>query len=251
MCQISRDAFHWPPVYDNPSYSITVRWISLNFNDPSYGMLRRMSFDRWSLSPALPASPFLISSFAIFVFRRSPLAIIIYTFISPTTLAPSFYKFTSFIFLSILFLSTLFITLLHFSSLLYLVFSSPLAKFFSSLLGVIASSFCREVHLFISDPSSTSVASQLFSSLAASPLLWNTLPLPFIVWISAFRVINYIYTSSCFSLFHFSFSFLPSNLKLRSPSSSFFHHSSLPFLFITVYFVFCFSLCIFRYTSLP
>lgn len=32
--------FNWPPAYDNLSYSITVPWISLNFNDPSYGMLR-------------------------------------------------------------------------------------------------------------------------------------------------------------------------------------------------------------------
>lgn len=40
MCQISRDAFHWPPLYDNLSYSITVRWISLNFNDPPYAALR-------------------------------------------------------------------------------------------------------------------------------------------------------------------------------------------------------------------
>lgn len=53
MCQISHDVFHWPPAYDNPSYSITVRWISLNFNDPSYGMLRRASFDLFLVSRLL------------------------------------------------------------------------------------------------------------------------------------------------------------------------------------------------------
>lgn len=40
MSDQPRCVSNWPPAYDNLSYSITVPRISLNFNDPSYGMLR-------------------------------------------------------------------------------------------------------------------------------------------------------------------------------------------------------------------
>lgn len=230
MCQISRDAFRWPPVYDNPSYSITVRWISLNFNDPSYGMLRRMSFDRWSLSPALPVSPFLISSFAIFVFRRSALSrLLSYIFISRTTLAPSFHKFTSANFVS-------FNPVYHLAP-LPLVVLSPLAKFFSSLRGLVASSFYREVRslylrpIFCRSLALSSLRRSRFSFFKEHSLLFGfQLPVSLIT-------------------LHFTWLLAPSFPVLSPPSnfatsSSFLRHSRPPFLFITVYAVSYFSLYI-------